>query len=527
MSKDNQPNGLGNANSLTSNPEEKEHPLRNAFIWGQVGRILEITANIAFSVLIIRLLSPSDYGLYAIIWSIVNTTFLLLSLGMEEVVARYSQSILHYQNSLLKKFQRRLVLERLILGIIAGITLFLLAPHLGSWMKTSQLHEARVILALLIVLISGWNLFSAIKIANLKMREYTIIRIANQVLNLLLAAVGFYFIGIEVEVALWGMIIGLTVGNLAFFISFLVHQKENQPEQNSMGVEPDSDKIRKFGFSLWLTNLATYGLATQIDILLIAGLLGDQAMVSFYNVPFFFLVKVITFVTGWQAIILPATTKVFEMHGLQGLRNQFKLYSQINLFFLLPLFVFIMAHAENILGLFFGEVYRLTASNLIVMTLFATFSVFMAANISQPFLYVLNRQNIVLSLRITAGLINILLGLWLIPKVGVMGAVLGTGVSNLITHVAEFILTARLGAAEYPFTFLFKVATCCGLAIGPTIFLPTTGWTNLILSAGLFSLLFGGGALWLRLLSEREINLITEAIPLIGAMRNMIVRGPK
>lgn len=503
--------------------EASQHPLRAAFLWGQIGRVLEIAANIAYSILVIRLLTPGDYGLYSIIWSIVNTTILLISLGTEEAIARYTQSILLRQSHLLGWFQRRFLVERLLIGVAAGITIFFGASLLGDWMKSPQLFETRWLLAALIAFISIWNLFSAIFVATLRMRDYAFIRFVNQLLNLALAAAGFYWLGIKAEVALGSMVVSFALGNLFFFLFLFKSQRQTRVVVPEAGPgKLDTRPIRRYGLSLWLTNLATYGLASQIDVLLIAGLLGSQEMVSFYNVPLVLLLKVTTVITGWQAIMIPATTRVFELHGLPGLRNQFSLFMRINIMFLLPVFAFIITHASLVITLVFGEAYRPAAPFLILMTGFSILSIMSAANIAQPFLYVLNRQNSILSLRISAGILNFILDLLFIPMFGVMGAILGTGISNLLTHLSELILLLRRHAAEMPWLFITKAVACSTLAILPTLLIPGDGWVDLITSGVLFGFLFIGIAMAMRLVQEEELDIISQAVPQIGIFRAKI-----
>ncbi|MDJ0752984.1 MAG: oligosaccharide flippase family protein [Ardenticatenaceae bacterium] len=511
---------------LSSPSPRKEYSLRSAFVWGQVGRVLEISANIAYSIFVIRLLSPAEYGLYSIIWSIVNTSILFISLGMEESVTRYTQSILHREGHALGRFQRLFMRERVLISLAAGILIFLGAPLLSSWMQTPRILDSRWILSGLVFFFSIWNLFSSMYVANLRMRDYTFVRLVNQLLNLCFALAGFYWLGQRAEVALGGMIISFVIGNLLFLPLLL--DRYHPSEKKKLKREPfDDQPVRRYGLSLWLTNLATYGLASQIDVLLIAGLLASQELVSFYNVPLIFLAKVTTVITGWQAIMLPATTRVFEMHGLSGLRTQFTLYMRVNLLLLFPLFAFIIGHASQLLVLLFREVYLPAAPNLVLMALFSAVSAAAAANIAQPFLYVLNRQNTVLVLRIAAGILNIVLDIIFIPFFGVMGAVLGTGISNLVVHSAELFLVIRAQAARIPWLFVFKTGICAAAALWPTLYLPGDGWFNLIADGLLYGLVFAVLAYLARLVRPDEIELISRAIPMVGTLFSRLGWRPK
>jgi O-antigen/teichoic acid export membrane protein len=270
---------------------------------------------------------------------------------------------------------------------------------------------------------------------------------------------------------------------------------------------------RRFGLYVWLTNLATFGLATHVDVLLLAMLLADNTAVSFYNAAALLLLRLQTVLIGWSAVLMPAAAEVRSQAGTAGLARHFSRYLTINLVAVTPALIFTAAWARPITLVFLETDYAPAAFLLALLALFAVASSLVGAHVCYPVLYVLDKQRTILALRTFAGVLNVVLNLLLIPSLGAAGAIIATGSSNLFSHAVEFLLVVRLIRPRYPAAAAVKVTVAALMGVAPIVFLPAPTWPNLIVGGILFALIFGLVVWRLRLLSPEDWSLLLTAVP--------------
>ncbi|HEX2171882.1 MAG TPA: oligosaccharide flippase family protein [Dehalococcoidia bacterium] len=489
----------------------------SGLIWGQIGRLADLALGLALSLLIVRLLGPERYAAYAVVLSVVGFAGLIGSLGYGEALARYLPELAASDAGGVTGLLRRLTGERLVVTLIAGILVWLAAPVIAGWARTPDVARYAGLIAALIVAQGLWELLQNYFTAALRLRAFALIRMAGQIAGIGIALTLFAVAGIEVWVPLVALIANYVLTG-GLFLGGVV------PALRGPARRADLAAARRFGRYVWLTNLATLGLAGQVDVLLIAALLPDPAQAGFYNAAVLLLGRLYSVLTGWTAVLVPAAAAARARQGVSGLARSYALYLKLSLLTLVPPLIFTGVWAEAIALTLFGGEYAAVAPLIVLYAAFNLASALAGAIISQPLLQVAERQRTLLWLRVGAGGLNVLLDILLIPRLGAAGAVVATGAANLTVHLIEWVLLQRLTGAGYPAAVALKLTGASLVAALPALGLPRDGWPGLIAGGAAFVLLLAAALWWLRLLSAEDRSVIETALPRLAPIVRRLAR---
>lgn len=489
-----------------SPPADTNRRIGGSLLWGQIGRVFEIGLGLLFYVLVVRVLGPQDYAIYAVVWSVVNVAALIVSLGYSEILTRYLPALNLSEGGAAAALVRRLLQERVLMSLVVALAVWAGAQPLADWTHTPALQQLIGLTLALVVAQGLWELLIAYYVASLRMRDHAAVRMIGQIAGLGLALGLFAGVGAKVWVPLVAQLASYLVSSVLYVLG--ARRTLALPGRASV-----LGAARRFGGYVWLTNLATFGLASQIDVLLIAALISDSRQISFYNVAALLLSRLYAVLTGWSAVLMPTAAEAQARDGARGMAQNLHLYMKVNLAVILPPFLFVIAWGEPLITAFFGEAFAPSSILLRIFAAFGLASALLGANICHPLLYVADRQRTLLRLRLAAGALNFLLDVLLIPPLGAAGAVIGTGVSNLLTHLIEFAIARRVIGGVYPTVVAVKLLSTSLLAIIPTLLLPQTGWVSLIAGASLFGMIFFVVIRRMRLISPGDYATLENAVP--------------
>ncbi len=497
--------GAPSENSRKLEPNRAQR-IGGGLLWSQIARVLDVALSFVIALVIVRALGPEEYAVYTVAWVVIGIGLVISSLGYGEALTRYVPAYQQTSPERALALTRRLGLERVTLATLVGLMIWVLSASLSDWLHTSAIVHLGGWLAALIIAQATLEPLVAYLTAILRLEDYAKVRFLAQGLYLVCLLGLFLVRGVHV----W---IPLCVSLLTLLLSIALYLSRMPRLLTVAAAQIDLQAPRRFGFYVWLTNLATFGLASQIDVLLIAALLTDHTQLSFYNLAVLLLARLYAVMTGWTAVLIPVAAEAYARNGKLGLEHTFDAYMKLNLAILLPTLVLVAVFANPIVVLLFGENFAPTSTLLFALTLFNLGSTLVGANICHPLLYVADQQRTLFGLRLGAGFLNIVLDLVLIPIWGALGAVVATGTSNLLTHLIELVLLRRQVTRHYPISTAFKLLVACALAIIPAIVLGKASWLALMLGSTLFTVIFVGVIRYARLLSSNDYALLTQALP--------------
>lgn len=124
-----------------------------------LGRAAQVVANFALTLWVVRLLAPADYGVYMILWGMVEMMVPLSSLGMMEAVRRYLPDLAaRGAPGALPGFLRVMTLIRLALMICWALVIAFFWGEIAAWLGFNVAQqEASLVAVCLVVSVIGFR----------------------------------------------------------------------------------------------------------------------------------------------------------------------------------------------------------------------------------------------------------------------------------------------------------------------------------------------------------------------------------
>ncbi len=244
----------------------------------------------------------------------------------------------------------------------------------------------------------------------------------------------------------------------------------------------------------------------QIDKLLTTGLLTDTDT-GHLNAALVIITGVVDVLNTTVLIaVYPLMARVYRGDGQNTL---FRFITEKLAFFTLliglPIGLVISVFSANIFVPLFGAAYSATAVILRVLIWYSV--VTMINNVFEQALYVENRQRYLVTMQIGVLVIKLALGLFLLPRIGVIGAAVatvGAEIVLLLILALDFRLDLRLFLPR-----LLRLAVLALISVGVTLLLgrihPLVGMIG-------GALVFGGGLLIGRVLADDDWDLLYRLI---------------
>jgi len=374
-----------------------------------------------------RILSPQDYGSYALTVSVMNVAYAVLFLWISLSLARFYEqhqkgrlNVLHGTVSI--SFIAAMVLLAILQLIFLGISGHPLTP-INS-----------VVLFLLVTSYAWYELNLRVFNAELDVLAYSKLVISRALLSLLFGLFLFYIFGLN------GIFYALILSSLLLPFVFSNNEKVLTSLRNV-----DVNILKEF-LAYGLPLAVTSGLTLVIDFsdrFLIAELI-DKEQSGLYSASYDFVLQTLGFLVGvFYLSFFPILNKNYENGEMVHFQKNQVLYLNLTLVTLLPVLVIYWTFSSSISGLFFGTAYQSTSTVLIpLMAIAISLGTFKAYVIDLVFL--LRKKTLIqIPLVLIVAITNVVLNLYWIPKIGVIGAVYATLVAFILGIIFGLVACVR------------------------------------------------------------------------------------
>ncbi len=119
--------------------------IKNKFIesvkWNYINQIIKTVAQIAFTVILTRLLSPDDFGLFAIAMIIISFGNMLSDFGLGDALIQ--------KKELLEEDIRFVSTLQIIFGFSLTIIVYIISPFIASFFNNTQVEGVIIVLSLI------------------------------------------------------------------------------------------------------------------------------------------------------------------------------------------------------------------------------------------------------------------------------------------------------------------------------------------------------------------------------------------
>lgn len=471
------------------------------------GRTFRRVVNVLFQILLTRVLSVSAYGLYALGYSVLGMVHRVSMLGLQNAAVRFG-AMYHGKGdkSRLKGTFLAVLFISTCSAIIVAILLFFLSDFTAHYLFNKPQFAAVLkvfAFALPFYVLMAVSAALARGLKNIKCST-GISDVFQPVSNLFIVGIAF-LLGFRLVGAVYGFVISSAfaagLGGYLLWRIFLPLISDIEPRY-------EWRKILNYSLTVFLVGFS-YMLLSNIDRIML-GYLATSGNVGVYNAAALLAAQLPIFLLSLNAIFSPVIAELYSQDRMHQLESLLKTVAKWTFTLTLPMFIVMLLFPKEIMSVF-GE--RFVNAWLVLIVL-ATGQLLHAGLGSMEFVLTMTgRQKTELFNGIALVALNILLNIFLIPKHGILGAAIATGVSivllNLVRLVEVYLFFKMHPYKSSSWKPIVAGFIGGGLWLGLSSVIPFRGWAW-IGGAVIFLALYLG-VLWL-LGFDEEDKIVLQAL---------------
>lgn len=487
--------------------------------WAQVSRIAEVLSSLALSLLLVRALGPTDYGRYSFLVNAATFGAIALSLGFPDTLMRFVSALMaRGADGEARYLVRRLALVRLVVYGVGVLLLFGFHGPLARALHLPLVEQYWVALAALLVSQGAIEFSTSHAYARLDPRDVAVARTAGQIL-----ALGFFAVVVllgkpDPATAVLTVVISYMLATL-ILLSRGLGRTLFAGRISKTPLTP----VARFAGAAWGASLFSLGLTGQIDVILLGALRHDAVQIAYYSVATLIYVKLGTLLSGWAGTAISSFAEVQTRRGLEGVKRYFVAYMRLHLLLSLVVYPPLILLSVAITRGVFGAAYAPAAGLMAVYGAFWLGSSFLAAGIPFSTMLALGASRRAVAIRAITGVLNVVLDVGLIPPLGALGAIIATGIANLVSHIGEFVFAAHRVKANYPWRFAARSGVAAVVASLPALLLRPDHLLGAVLVVALYLGLFGAALAVLRPLRPEDAAQAGRLNARLGALVERMV----
>ncbi|VVC04513.1 Polysaccharide biosynthesis protein [Candidatus Bilamarchaeum dharawalense] len=464
--------------------------------WGLLGNLIFKLSSFFYTVLIARVASQNDVGLFYLGLSIISLFAVFSDLGLSGSVLRYLPFFEgRNQKSKIKDLIRSSYKIVLVLGLLLSSIIFLSADWIGQVYHNQNLPDTLRIFSAFILIQNIFRLdlsFLQSK-GDIKFNQFAS-NIQN-VSKLIFTSVLFYLYGPSVATLILAFILSHVLAILIMFLR--IKDLLSQLPKDGAGISKEEfvNEIIPLGILIGIVGAFSLLLASVDRIVM--GLIMDPTTVetslAIYSIATALAISINIFPGAVQGIFFPVVSRIFGKGANNEAISLMQSSQRWSMFITIPIAVVMIIFSSDMLRIFYGVNYQ---PGWLVLSLFTLGSLFTNLLSVIGFALVANRLvKIELQMSVAATILNILLCVLLVPLFGINGAALAWFISmGAITMMLQYygkkIFNFTTPSEIYKLLFAGLVAFILALLVKPLIvdlisFIPTlseTGPTQYIIS---------------------------------------------
>jgi stage V sporulation protein B len=468
------------------------------------------------SIILGRLLTTSEYGLYGIVLVPATLINLFRDWGINSAMTKYIAGL---RAAGREQEIHDYIVAGIIFEVVSGIALSFLSLFLASFIASAVFNKPVAASYIAIVsasIISGSLLAAAqggfIGYERMELNSFTLIcqAIVRTIIGPGLVILGYGVLGATLGFTAGAVAAGI-IGLAVFYLALL------RPLTKKLAKDPSPRP--KISTSKTLRTMLDYGVPLSIGGIL-TGILGQiyafiiipltsETMYGNYVVAGNFTVLLTFITTPIATVLFPAFAKLDPQKEIELVKNVFASSVKYTSILVVPATMVLMALSGPIVGTLYGVKYVSAPFFLTIYVIGNLFVVLGSLSIS-GFLYGLGETRIVMIQSIATVAIGLPLGIVLIPMFGVTGLIVAGVVAGLPSTFWALYWIWKHYKARADFASSTKIlaasAIAAVLAYLPTVFLNTANWIKLIIGLIIFLAIYIFGAPLIGAVSLSDIN---------------------
>ena len=398
-----------------------------------VGLVLGKLLTLVTEVFLARFLGAASYGSYSLARTIIQIPNFATNLGMPQGVVRFGaiyQSKDEFENQ--KGLLNGSLLIAVGFGFLVSFIIYINSYRIASWFDKTDLEPLIRILTWILAPSGLTAIVASYARSQRRIELDVLVRIFFQpfiVLLLCLLFVGLFGFGSRgaaysfLLAAILNALLGLIFTIRVFFPALKIAKSA-------------------YFFKQWLRfSIPTFILGVSALLLrytsrLLLGYYGQSEAVGIFTAASALADNLAIFLMAFNPMFAPVVAAFYEKGDLSGLAKNFKITSRWQLMFTLPFGLIVIVFAKELMTIF-GSDFQSSTGILVVITLAQLINV--GTGSVGMILQMTGHQDLEFFNGVLVFIINLLLGIWLIPRYGVLGAGFTTAISLSTIHLIRVI----------------------------------------------------------------------------------------
>jgi O-antigen/teichoic acid export membrane protein len=465
--------------------------VKNSIIYGLVSILRGIVTFLAISAYT-RLLSPAEYGNYAILVAIVGFVDSFAFLWIRHTMMRH---ITYGDDGMNVEYLTNSLILYTLMAVISVVIGGAISPIFFD--STQDKIFLVSILAALIVLEAASNFvtfFARIRLLN---SLFSFLNVAKPLLSLM-AGAWLVYLGYGVNGAIYGML----AGSLVCTIVGIIYTSDLKKARHSLYSKRTISNIILFGAPLILAMSVQFAISVT-DRFLLKILISDE-VTGMYSVAQDLPMKLLVLImSSIHLAAYPIAVKKFEQGGIPACKKQ--LSDNITLLYAIsfPALVGMCVLAPGLINILIGEAFR-----EFTIKYMAYFAVIAFLNCLIQFYFVLSFQlskktGLLVWPFLISLLINLAVSYFGILKIGVWGAILGAFAAYLFLLIAVILISRKIFPMPFPLKPILQITLASAVMGGILLLLSGEGLLNLIISIIIGLIIYAGLIIGLNVANSR------------------------
>jgi len=456
------------------------------------------------TIIMARLMTPEEYGLYSIALIPSYMVILFRDWGVNSAITRYTASLrAENKEENLREIVAAGLFFEVAMGFILSLVLFSLSGYIAS--AVFQRPESSSLIAIASLTIFAGAVLTAsqssfVGLERMELNSLTTIfqAVAKTIVSPILVFIGFGALGAVLGYTL-SYIAASIIGLVFLFIIVFKKLKAKNPQKSRMS--KTLDKMLRYGVPVSISSVLT-GFLAQFYAFLMAIYCAD-AMIGNFQVASQFATILTFFTFPISTVLFPAFSKINPQTEKELLQTVFTSSVKYTSLVLVPATMAMMVLSKPMVSTLFSEKWTYAPFFLSLHVIGNLFTIFGSLSLGS-LLSGLGETKLLMKLSIITLMFGIPLALILIPAIGIVGLIITNTVAGIPSMVIGLYWIWRHYKAKADLKTSAKILIASAVA-ALTAFLITT---------------FVASAYWLELATGGAVFLLTYLIlaPLIGAI---------
>jgi stage V sporulation protein B len=471
-----------------------------------------------------RLLTPDEYGLYGIVIIPITTINLFRDWGINSAMTKYIASL---RASHKEEEIHDFVAAGLVFEVACGIALSFFSVALATFMATVVFHrpESALFIEVISVSIIAGSLLTAsqavfVGFERMELLSFTLIcqAIVKTVIGPILVFLGYSVLG-----AVLGYTLGFTAAGTIGLTTFYFALYRPIRKKGTNNITKTLKTMLNYGVPLSISTILG-GILGQTYVFIVPSFVSN-ALYGNYTTAANFTLLLAFLTTPIATVLFPAFAKLDPENEHELVKTVYVSSIKYTSILLIPATIALMALSGPIIGTLYGEKYVYGPFFLtiaVIGNLFALLGSLSSANL----LIGLGQTRILMIQSIITLIIGLPLGFLLIPTLGITGLITANIVAGVPSMLWGLNWVWKHYEARADFKSSAKILTASALsavlAYLPTYYLHTANWLKLILGLAVFLTIYVLGAPIIGAVSQSDIDALRNMFSNLGIVSKII-----